>query len=268
MSAQKQCFSLRGCKPLLQETMGNREIVGAACSCDRNDSTFGRMLSIINPCLNEVGTIGTLLEALQPLRRVGHEVILVDGGSTDGTKRLAESLVDQLLSSEPGRAGQMNTGAKAAAGDILWFLHADTALPVGANEALIEGLSNGVSVWGRFDVRLSGSHPSLRLVGYMINLRSRLSGIATGDQGIFVLRDSFEAVGGFPTIPLMEDIVLSRRLKRISRPLCLRQRLVTSSRRWETQGILRTILLMWWLRLAFAFGVSSERLVSRYYPKR
>lgn len=223
-------------------------------------------LSIIIPCLNEAKIISGFLDSLQPLRRAGHEVILVDGGSVDGTGGLAEALVDRLLISDPGRATQMNVGAEAAAGDIIWFLHADSGFPEGAAEAVIEGICNGAAVWGRFDVRLSGSHPLLHLVAYMMNLRSRLSGIATGDQGIFVSRGSFEAVGGFPGIPLMEDIALSQRLRCITRPLCLRQRLITSSRRWEKRGILRTLLLMWWLRLAYALGVRPERLVGWYNP--
>jgi rSAM/selenodomain-associated transferase 2 len=223
---------------------------------------MSRKLSIIIPCLNEAKTIGPLLHLLQPLRAEGHEVILVDGGSGDGTQAIAEPWVDAFLVSEAGRARQMNSGAQAAGGDILWFLHADSRLPGGAAQAVIEG----DVVWGRFDVRLSGAHPLLRLVSCMMNLRSRLTGIATGDQGIFVSREAFEQVGGFDEIPLMEDIVLSRSLKRLSRPLCLHEQLVTSSRRWEMRGILRTILLMWWLRLAFALGVSPQRLARMYRP--
>jgi len=221
-----------------------------------------RRLSIIIPCLNEAATVGPLLHSLQPLRAEGHEVILVDGGSKDDTQIIAAPWVDDLLVTEAGRAQQMNRGAPVAKGDVLWFLHADTALPDGAAQAVIES----DMVWGRFDVRLSGAHPLLRLVSFMMNLRSRLTGIATGDQGIFVSREIFEQVGGFDEIPLMEDIVLSRSLKRLCRPLCLHQQLVTSSRRWESRGILRTILLMWWLRLAFALGVSPQRLVRMYRP--
>ena len=221
-------------------------------------------ISIIIPCLNEAETAGTLLEALQPLRSEGHEVILVDGGSSDKTRMVVEPLVDRLLGSGPGRARQMNAGAGVAQGDILWFLHADTILPVQAADAVIHGLAEKSVVWGRFDVALSGRNSLFRLIAFMINLRSRLSGIATGDQAIFVRRSVFESVGGFPEIPLMEDIVLSRRLKRCMRPICLRRRLITSSRRWESRGIVRTIFLMWWLRLAFALGVNPERL-ARWY---
>ncbi len=220
-------------------------------------------LSIIIPCLNESEVIGGFLESLQPLRQSGHEVILVDGGSTDATVQIAEPLVDQLLNSLPSRSGQMNIGAAAAAGTILWFLHADTELPIGVSDAIVSGVVSG-SIWGRFDVRFSGQHPLLQVVAFMMNLRSRITGIATGDQGIFVRRDVFDDVGGFPRIPLMEDVVLSKRLKRVGKPLCLRLKIVTSSRRWEAYGILRIILLMWKLRIAFALGVSPKRL-SQWY---
>lgn len=220
-------------------------------------------LSIIIPSLNEAASIGHLLASLQPLRQAGHEVILVDGGSHDGTVQIAEPLVDQLLCSAAGRATQMNRGAAAANGPLLWFVHADTELPAGAAEAILSGVLSG-AVWGRFDVRLSGSHPLLRMVAFVMNLRSRWTGIATGDQAIFVRRDRFDNVGGFPEIPLMEDIALSKRLKRIGKPLCLYLKLTTSSRRWERRGICRTVVLMWWLRLAFALGVSPKRLAGWY----
>jgi len=220
-------------------------------------------LSIIIPCLNESEVIGGFLESLQSLRQSGHEIILVDGGSHDATVQIAEPLVDRLLNSPPSRSGQMNAGAAAATGTILWFLHADTELPIGASNAVVSGIVLG-SIWGRFDIRFSGQHPLLQMVAFMMNLRSRITGIATGDQGIFVRRDAFGDVDGFPGIPLMEDIALSKRLKRVSKPLCLRLKIVTSSRRWEAYGILRTILLMWILRFMFAFGVSPKRL-SKWY---
>ncbi len=224
-------------------------------------------LSIVIPCLNEAESIGCLLESLQPLRQRGHEVILVDGGSHDDTVRIAGPMVDRLLHSAPGRATQMNRGATMAEGGVLWFLHADTVLPAGAAEAVIDGVASG-ALWGRFDVQLSGSHPLLRMVACMMNLRSRWTAIATGDQGIFVRRDLFIRLGGFPDVPLMEDVVLSRRLKRVAGPLCLRLKLTTSSRRWERRGICRTVLLMWWLRLAFALGVSPKQLAGWYRPVR
>ncbi len=224
-------------------------------------------LSIVIPTLNEVGVIGHLLESLQPLRQAGHEVILVDAGSCDGTVQIAKPLVDQLLSATPGRAGQMNAGAEAANGAILWFLHADTELPAGAGEAVVSGAAVG-AIWGRFDVCLSGQQPLLRMVAFMMNLRSRWTGIATGDQAIFVRRNVFNDVGGFPDMPLMEDIVLSKQLKRVGKPLCLRMKLVTSSRRWEAQGTCRTIVLMWWLRLMFVLGVSPMQLARWYSSVR
>ena len=207
--------------------------------------------------------ISRLLESLQPLRKAGHEVIFVDGGSHDTTTKIAKPLVDQLLHSVPGRAGQMNAGAAAANGTILWFLHADTELPAGASDRVIEGVNSG-AIWGRFDVRLSGQQPLLRMVAFMMNLRSRLTGIATGDQAIFVKRDAFDHIGGFPDISLMEDVVLSKRLKKLGKPLCLSLKLVTSSRRWEARGILRTIVLMWSLRLGFVLGINPKRL-ARWY---
>lgn len=223
-----------------------------------------RRLSIIIPALNEAAGIRGVLLALQGLRARGHEVIVVDGGSADGTAELARPLADGVLVSPAGRAGQQNAGAAAAAGDVLLFLHADTRLPEGAAEWVLDGLRATGRGWGRFDVRLSGAHPMLRVVERMMNLRSRATGIATGDQAIFVRRAWFGRAGGFPGIPLMEDVALSAALRRMGRPLCLRQRVVTSSRRWEQRGIWRTIALMWRLRLEFALGADPARLARRY----
>lgn len=220
------------------------------------------LLSIIIPTLNEQAIIVESLQILQPLRETGHEVIIVDGGSTDNTRALAAPLVDSLLVSKRGRAWQMHLGAKFAHHDILLFLHADTRLPTHADVLIINGLSK--RQWGRFDVRLSGQTLPLRLVERFINWRSRLTGIATGDQAIFVERRLYMQVQGFPNIPLMEDILLSRRLKKFSRPLCIRTPVITSSRRWEEHGIVRTILLMWGLRLAYALGVSPHTLKKFY----
>ena len=220
-------------------------------------------LSIIIPALNEADHIGALLSDLAPLRTAGHELILVDGGSVDGTRALAACGVDRVLESARGRAVQMNAGARAASGELLWLLHADSRVPHGAAAALLTACEAG-ACWGRFDVRLSGRHPLLRLVERAMNLRSCVTGIATGDQGIFVTRDAFAQIGGFPEIPLMEDIALSKRLCRLARPACLRPPLTTSSRRWESRGVLRTILLMWRLRLAYALGADPARLARRY----
>ncbi|HEU0188234.1 MAG TPA: TIGR04283 family arsenosugar biosynthesis glycosyltransferase [Gallionellaceae bacterium] len=223
-----------------------------------------RRISVIIPALNEAANISGVLQALAPLRSRGHEVIVVDGGSSDGTPALAAPLADRVLHAQKGRALQMNAGARAAKGDVLWFLHADTLPPPDADKLILAALAQGGRVWGHFDVRLSGAGALLRMVAFMMNRRSRLSGIATGDQGIFVLREVFERAGGFPEIPLMEDIALSRALKKYSRPAHAAQGLVTSSRRWEQRGVWRTILLMWRLRLAYFFGADPHKLGGLY----
>jgi rSAM/selenodomain-associated transferase 2 len=221
-------------------------------------------LSIIVPVLNEGETIGAQLRTLLALRTRGAEVIVVDGGSHDDTISQARVAADRVLVADRGRASQMNAGAAAATGEVLLFLHADTRLPAHADDLLRRALADRTRVWGRFDVRIDGGHPLLGLVAALMNRRSRLTGIATGDQAIFVTRQAFETVGGFPDIPLMEDIVLSGRLKRLSRPICLQDRVTTSGRRWERNGVLRTILTMWRLRLAFRFGADPRRLALAY----
>lgn len=221
-------------------------------------------LSVIIPTLNEAQAITSTLAALQPVRACGHEVIVADGGSLDGTARLAEPLADRMLVTGRGRARQMNAGAAIARGDVLWFLHADTLPAQGAERLLIDGMRESRRGWGWFDVRLSGRHPLLRVVEWLMNRRSRLTGIATGDQGLFVRRGLFNAIGGFPDMALMEDIAMSRLLKRHGPPLCLSLPVMTSSRRWEEHGVLRTIFLMWGLRLAYSLGADPARLV-RFY---
>ncbi|AKH20287.1 TIGR04283 family arsenosugar biosynthesis glycosyltransferase [Sedimenticola thiotaurini] len=221
-------------------------------------------LSVVIPCLNEAHAIGPLLETLQVARADGVELILVDGGSRDDTVARAKPLVDRLIESAPGRARQMNAGAAVATGEVLWFLHADSVIQPDFPALICTVMASSTGGWGRFDIRLSGRHPLLRLIGFMMNWRSRLTGIATGDQGIFVRRELFARLGGFADIPLMEDVEISRRLKRCSRPLILPQRLVTSSRRWESRGIVRTILLMWRLRWAYFMGADPARLAERY----
>ncbi|MBU0498606.1 MAG: TIGR04283 family arsenosugar biosynthesis glycosyltransferase [Gammaproteobacteria bacterium] len=223
-------------------------------------------LSIILPVLNEAEGIVPLLEALLPLRRQGCEVLVADGGSVDGTAELALPLADRVITTPRGRARQINAGAALATGAVFWFLHADSRVPPDAGTILLGALRESGRGWGRFDVRLSGRHPLLRLVERMMNLRSRLTGVATGDQGIFVTRRLFERVGGFPDIPLMEDIALSKRLLAQGQPVCLATCLTTSSRRWENGGIGRTILLMWRLRLAYWLGADPATLARRYYP--
>lgn len=221
-------------------------------------------ISIIIPCLNESGTIVGTLQALRPLRDRGAEIIVVDGGSSDDTVDLAQPWADRVLNSPRGRATQMNAGAAEAAGTILLFLHADCVLPGEADGLLINGLMQSRRNWGRFDVRITGRHPLLRVIAALMNLRSRLTGIATGDQGVFVTRSLFEAAGRFPEIALMEDIALSKRLKRFGAPLNLPHRITVSGRRWEQHGVLRTVLLMWRLRLAYWLGADPDRLALRY----
>ncbi len=224
------------------------------------------MISIIIPVLNEQQNISVCLQSLQDWRQQGCEIIVVDGGSTDRSREIAGRQADILCDSERGRAVQMNTGAARAGGDILLFLHADTILPP-VSEVLIDTINRQEHGWGRFDVRLSGAQPAFRIIGFFMNLRSRITGIATGDQAMFVCRQLFSRIGGFPRIPLMEDIALSRKLRAMSRPLCLQQQAVTSSRRWESHGVTRTVLLMWSLRIAYFAGIRPERL-ARLYASR
>jgi rSAM/selenodomain-associated transferase 2 len=218
-------------------------------------------LSIVIPALNEGEGIRSCLRGLAPLRRRGHEVIVADGGSADRTAELSAPWCDRVVSSARGRGVQMNAGARQATGDALVFLHADTVLPPEADRLVSATLQE--RLWGRFDVEIEGRHPLLKLVGRAMNLRSRLTGIATGDQAIFVRRDAF---AGFPEIALMEDIAFSREMKRRGAPACLRQRVRTSGRRWESRGVLRTIVLMWRLRLLYFFGATPERLARLYEP--
>jgi rSAM/selenodomain-associated transferase 2 len=220
-------------------------------------------LSLILPVLNEAATIVAQLETLRELRGRNVELLVIDGGSSDATRELARSAVDRLIEAPRGRAAQMNAGASASRGRVLLFLHADTTLPPAADD-LIRGVLAAGASWGRFDVSIDGRQPLLRVVERMMNWRSRFSGIATGDQAIFVRRDVFMGVGGFPDLPLMEDIALSKLLKRIGRPACLRERVRTSGRRWEKHGVLRTVVLMWCLRASYFLGADPAHLAVRY----
>jgi rSAM/selenodomain-associated transferase 2 len=220
-------------------------------------------LSIIMPVLDEAAEIEAALAALTSYRRRGVEVIVVDGGSSDGTAELARPLADRVLAGERGRAMQMNAGAAAAHGDILLFLHADTRLPEDADGLVVDGIARSGRVWGRFDVRIEGGG-LFDLISFMMNWRSRMTGIATGDQAIFATRTAFDAAAGFPAIALMEDVALSARLKRAGKPLALRARVITSPRRWRQHGTLRTMLLMWRLRFEFFLGVDPAKLARAY----
>lgn len=220
-------------------------------------------LSIIVPVLNEAQALPLLLERLLPLVRHDCEVIIADGGSSDGSADIAQCAGFTLVRSAHGRARQMNAGAARATFDTLLFLHADTQLPDGAGVLVEQALSDSHQ-WGRFDVCIAGRPLMLRVVGRMMNLRSRLTGIATGDQAMFVIRAAFDAVGGFPDQPLMEDVELSKRLRTISQPACIARCVTTSGRRWETRGIWRTILLMWRLRWKYWRGVPASQLAREY----
>jgi rSAM/selenodomain-associated transferase 2 len=228
-------------------------------------------LAIIVPVLNESATIGAALARLAPLRERGARVIAVDGGSHDGTLAAAAGHADRAIIASRGRALQMNAGARdpaAADVDVLLFLHADTELPTEADRAVFRALSNGRAQWGRFDVDIVGRSGWLPVVAWAMNWRSRLTGICTGDQAIFVTRGAFFALEGFAPIALMEDIDFSRRAKRLSAPLALRERVRTSGRRWDTHGAWRTIVLMWRLRLAYFLGADPDELARRYRDTR
>jgi rSAM/selenodomain-associated transferase 2 len=221
-------------------------------------------LSIIVPMLNEAQQLPALFAHLLSFGRTDSEIIFVDGGSHDGSEALVEAEGLVLVKASRGRANQMNAGAACATGDILLFLHADTTLPQLAHYYITRALSDGAHCWGRFDVHIGGQSPALCVVAWMMNVRSRLTGIATGDQAIFVRRDAFDRVQGFPSQPLMEDIELSKRLKRLSRPACIADRVMTSGRRWEKYGVWRTILLMWRLRWEYWLGADPVHLERLY----
>ena len=220
-------------------------------------------LCIVVPVLDEAPNLGACLAALQHFRQRGVRVIVVDGGSCDGSLTIAADLADLAFAAPQGRARQMNAGAAACTADLLLFLHADTRLPQDA-DTLVRHATRGQRHWGRFDVAIDSPRPLLRIVEGLMNRRSRWTGIATGDQAIFVRKGLFDQVGGFPDQPLMEDVALSTRLKRHGPPACLRERVTTSARRWERHGAWRTILLMWRLRAAYFLGADPAKLALRY----
>jgi rSAM/selenodomain-associated transferase 2 len=221
-------------------------------------------ISIIVPVLNEAQVLAGLLEGLAPLRARGSEIIVVDGGSTDASVDIATERGVPVITAPRGRARQMNAGAVVATGDVLLFLHADTRLPPDADSLVARQLTRSGRSWGRFDVRVSGRCRLFPLIGLLISWRSRLTGIATGDQAMFVTRSAFDSAGGFADLPLMEDVDLSQRLKRLDRPVCIGECVSTSGRRWETRGVWRTIILMWRLRWDYWRGVPAAQLADRY----
>jgi rSAM/selenodomain-associated transferase 2 len=225
-------------------------------------------LSVVMPVLNEADGIQEALVALAPLRARGVEVVVADGGSSDATVALARPLADIVIEAPRGRGIQMNAGAAASCGDVLLFLHADTRLPPDADALIRDGLTRTDYAWGRFNVRIAGAHPLFPMIAAMMNLRSRITGIATGDQATFMARTAFGR--GFPDIPLMEDIAITKRLKRVGPPLCIEAPAVTSGRRWEKHGVMKTILLMWGLRFAYFLGANPALLARSYgyVPRR
>jgi rSAM/selenodomain-associated transferase 2 len=226
-----------------------------------------RRLSIVVPAWREAAGIAATLAALAPLRGRGAEVIVVDGGSDDGTAGIAAALADRVLVSNRGRARQMNAGAAVAQGDTLLFLHADTQLPPNADLLIAAALAAGAA-WGRFDVRIIGRSAALGVIARAMNWRSRLTGVATGDQAIFVTREAWQRLGGYAELPLMEDVEFSRRARRLSRPACIATPVQTAGRRWDEDGVLRTVLLMWRLRAAYWLGADPAALARRYRDVR
>lgn len=225
-------------------------------------------LSVVIPSLDEAACIEATLQSLAPARLRGVEIVVVDGGSTDATRALAIPWADRIIETPRGRSTQLNAGAQIARGRVLLFLHADSQPPPHFDQAILSAVKDSSTAWGRFDIRIEGAHRGLKLVARLMNLRSRLTSIATGDQGIFVTRDLFRALQGFPAQPLMEDVEFSKRAKRRAAPICLRQSIRTSGRRWERHGVLRTILLMWRLRLAYFLGADPADLRRHYVDTR
>ncbi|MEE9552141.1 MAG: TIGR04283 family arsenosugar biosynthesis glycosyltransferase [Gammaproteobacteria bacterium] len=223
-----------------------------------------KKISIIIPTLNEEKQIERCLASVRALHSRGHEIIVVDGGSEDETCSQVKDLADKIIPHSRGRATQMNVGAHAACGEIFIFLHADTCLPDDADTYINDELNEDIEFWGRFNVRLSGRHWLFRIIEICMNMRTRITGIVTGDHAIFMSKTLYNNVGGFPEIALMEDIAISSKLKHIVHPVCLKQSVVTSSRRWEENGIIKTILKMWWLRLAFFLGSDPLTLARQY----
>src|SRR5215471_6671681 len=245
----------RTSRPLLRVTfsLGKRTALSEAMT-----------LSIVIPVLNDAEALRNATPRLEELRARGAQIIIVDGGSTDESRLVAKTCADLVLEAPCGRGAQMNAGAVRATGDVVLFLHADTHLPKDADRLIEAAFADPSRVWGRFDVRIVPTTPLLTLVARAMNLRSRLTSIATGDQAIFIRRTTFDAIGGFAEIPLMEDVAISKRLKHKGAPVCLREQVSTSARRWKEHGIVRTIILMWYLRFAYFMGADTRVLARRY----
>ena len=232
---------------------------------------MNNQISVVVPVLNERQNLPKLLEQL------GHfsfaQIIIVDGGSADESWQYlsqfqeTSSLVGlEIVQSESGRAKQMNAGAAIASAEVILFLHADTELPNNAIEKIFTSIAT--ADWGRFDVVFKEHDWRMKIIAQFMNLRSRMTGVATGDQAMFMRRQVFEELHGFANIPLMEDVNLSKRLLKHSRPICLKVQVITSARRWLKHGVLRTVLLMWWLRFAYFIGVNPEKLAKKYQVTR
>ncbi len=223
-------------------------------------------ISIIIPVLNEADRIGGLLSTLQSVRADGHEIIVVDGGSNDGSIARALPLADKVVIAARGRARQMMAGTAQATGDRLWFVHADTIIHPARLGDMLSTIT-ACPLWGFFPVRLDSRKPMLGLVARLMNLRSRLTGIATGDQGIFITRSCYRQCGGYRDLALMEDIDLCRRLRRYGPPFVGHVHILTSARKWEHEGVLHTVILMWLTRLRFFLGADTRKLASSYYAR-
>ncbi len=221
-------------------------------------------LSIIIPILNEQVFLANHHEILKSLLSDGHEILVIDGGSTDNSVDIAKAIGCKTLKTKTSRGFQLHVGAKHSKNELLLFLHADTLLPTNAAELIYHALTPVNKHWGRFNVRFSNQNLIFQIIAWFMNKRSYLSGIATGDQAIFVKRKSYFSCGGFPDFPIMEDIEISKRLKKIAYPVCIPNEAIASSRKWENQGVIITILKMWSLRLMFFFGVPTEKLAKLY----
>jgi rSAM/selenodomain-associated transferase 2 len=227
-----------------------------------------KSISIVIPVLDDAPALSRLLDDLDAIGAIDAERIVVDGGSADGSYALAQRRADVALRSQRGRARQLIAGITAAQGTWIWMLHADSRVNAAAWRALNDAVAQAGAAWGRFDVHLDDDRPVFRVIERMMNLRSRWSGICTGDQGIFVRRDVLELIDGLPDQPLMEDIELTKRLRRYAKPVCLSVRLRASARRWQQRGVVSTIALMWRLRLQYFFGASPDALERVYYGGR